>query len=136
MLKYNQTTLSQNQLIDSGFPYWEYESLTFTGYCLAQLQLKVWGENMNLIAYFDCLDGLNQKASFSIFRDKDAKYQPKKGHHDLAESTLGQFFILKVAQNEKGYSYIEEIWQVDSEKDVENMMGMLLEELKSSKHLI
>ncbi|CAM3026897.1 hypothetical protein GHI93_00195 [Lactococcus hircilactis] len=120
--------LSLNQTRDLGFPYWEYPKIKERGYCLGRLDFKEWGSKMSLVSYFELSSGYFGRGKFTTYRNRDAKYKPTKGHLDLAETMIGDTFILKLECKEKGNSFIREIWQVDSKVEIEMILQKILNE--------
>jgi len=114
--------ISYRETIDLGFPYWEYARLQDRNYHIGRLMFKEWGQKMSLQAFFELGVDVLTQAKFTTFRNREGKYQPAKGHVDLSDAMIGNQFILKLNFKDKGNSFIEEIWSVDSEEEAEKML--------------
>lgn len=124
-------TLRQTQ--ELGFPYWEYPSLQENIFCLGRLDFKEWGRHMTITTFFTLESGYFGQAKFSTFRGKDDGYIPTKGHVDLAEAEIGEYFVLKLKSKTGGSSFIEEIWAVDFDENLAESVQKILQEVANRK---
>lgn len=124
-------TLKQTQEI--GFPYWEYPSLHENIFCLGRLDFKEWGRHMAITTFFTLESGYFGQAKFSTFRGKNDSYMPTKGHVNLAESEVGEYFVLKLKSKAGGSSFIEEIWVVDYDENLAEAVQKIFKEVANRK---
>ena len=120
-------TLRQTQEI--GFPYWEYPNLHKELFCLGRLAFKEWGRHMTIVTFFNLESGYFGPAKFSTFRGKNDAYMPTKGHIDLSEAEIGDYFVLKLKNKDGGSSFIEEIWSVDFDEHLAESVQKIFREV-------
>lgn len=124
-------TLRQTQEI--GFPYWEYPSLHENIFSLGRLDFKEWGRHMTITTFFTLESGYFGQAKFSTFRGKNDSYMPTKGHVNLAEAEVGEYFVLKLKSKVGGSSFIEEIWAVDYDENLAEAIQKIFQEVANRK---
>ncbi|ARE13473.1 hypothetical protein LLUC08_1141 [Lactococcus lactis subsp. lactis] len=124
-------TLRQTQEI--GFPYWEYPSLHENIFSLGRLDFKEWGHHMTITTFFTLESGYFGQAKFSTFRGKNDFYMPTKGHVNLAEAEVGEYFVLKLKSKVGGSSFIEEIWAVDYDENLAEAVQKIFQEVADRK---
>ncbi|MDG4967582.1 hypothetical protein [Lactococcus lactis] len=124
-------TLRQTQEI--GFPYWEYPSIQENIFCLGRLDFKEWGRHMAITTFFTLESGYFGQAKFSTFRGKIDFYMPTKGHVNLAEAEVGDYFVLKLKSKDGGSSFIEEIWAVDYDENLAEAVQKIFQEVANRK---
>ena len=120
-------TMHQTQ--ELGFPYWEYPNLHETLFCLGRLVFKEWGRRMTLVTFFDLESGYLGSGKFSTYRRKNDTYMPTKGHVNLAESEIGEYFVLKLQCKNGSSSFIEEIWSVEYDENLDKAVRKIFEEV-------
>lgn len=124
-------TLRQTQEI--GFPYWEYPSIQENIFCLGRLDFKEWGRHMAITTFFTLESGYFGQVKFSTFRGKNDSYMPTKGHVNLAEAEVGEYFVLKLKSKAGGSSFIEEIWDVDYDENLAEAVQKIFQEVANRK---
>lgn len=78
-------------------------------FSLGRLDFKEWGRHMTITTVFTLESGYFGQAKFSTFRGKNDSYMPTKGHVNLAEAEVGEYFVLKLKSKVGGSSF----WEVD-----------------------
>ena len=59
---------------------------------------------------------------------------PSKGHINLADAQIGDYFVLKLQNKSGGSSFIEEIWSVDYDGQLGQAIQKILQDYESRKH--
>ena len=120
-----------NQTLDLGFPYWEYSNLQVNIFCLGRLVFKEWGQKMSLKTFFNLESGYFGQGRFLTYRNSKEQYMPTKGHIDLAEAEIGEYFVLKLKSKAGGSSFIEEIWTVEYDENLAESIQKIFQEVAS-----
>lgn len=122
-----------NQTLDLGFPYWEYPNLHENIFCLGRLVFKEWGQKMSLKTFFNFESGYFGQARFLTYRNRKAQYMPTKGHIDLSEAEIGEYFVLHLKSKTGGSSFIEEVWAVEFDENIAESIQKILQEVALRK---
>ena len=54
---------------------------------------------------------------------------PTKGHIDLSEAEIGEYFVLHLKSKTGGSSFIEEIWAVEFDENIAESIQKILQEV-------
>ena len=54
---------------------------------------------------------------------------PTKGHIDLAEAEIGEYFVLKLKSKAGGSSFIEKIWTVEYDENLAESIQKIFQEV-------
>ena len=91
--------LSQSELKGLNFPREDFKKPRSPGVYIGTLVAKEWGQNMNLITYFEIGEVVIDLVCFATYRNSRGAYIPHGGGIKIEEANIGLKYIICLKEN-------------------------------------